>query len=194
MELNKRKYKNKEVALIVEAYKSEYEKLVLELKSRINELNKENKALLEQVQQYRQRERLIIKTLESAEQSAEQIKEQAQIEYALELQRLKEFSRKWDKYFNNIKEKYPLNNAMEKALEIKNQVEVLSEDNTPKQAIEKLGDMISEQNRAFNPKTKIKEYISATVSESGFNLNDVLNPGKLELEDLCKELGLIEEE
>ena len=44
----------------------------------------------------------------------------------------------------------------------------------------------------FNPKSKINAYIAAT-SDNGFNLDEVLNPGELQLEDLCKELGLIEE-
>ncbi len=194
MELNKRKYKNKEVVLILEAYKAEYENLILELRSRINELTKENKELLEQVQQNKDRENLIIKTLESAQQSAEQIKEQAQLEYALEMQRLREFNRKWDKYFNNLKEKYPMYKITEKALDIKNNVDDWTDDISPKESIEKIDKMISEQNKQFNPKTKIREYISATASDNGFNLNEVLNPGKLELEDLCKELGLIEDE
>jgi hypothetical protein len=43
----------------------------------------------------------------------------------------------------------------------------------------------------FDPKSKINEYIAAT-SDSGFNLDEVMNPGDLKLEDLCKELGLIE--
>ena len=194
MELSKRKYKRIEVEQMINAYKSQYENLILDLRSRISELDKENKALLQQVEQNKNREGLIIKALERAEESAEQIKEQAQLEYALELQRLGEFTRKWDRFFNNLKDKYSTCNTAKKALEIKEQVEILSADSSnPKQVIEKLDDMITEQNKAFNPKSKIKEYISATTSESGFNLNDVLNPGKLELEDLCKELGLIEE-
>ena len=193
MELNKRKYKRDQVNAIIEAYKGEYENLILELRSRINELVDENKSLLEQVEQNKQREKLIIKALESAEERAEQIKEQAQLEYVLELQRLKAFSKKWDRYFNNLKEKYPCDDV-KKALEIRNQVDALSENESASQAIDKIDEMISEQKKAFNPKTRIKDYISATTSESGFNLNEVLNPGKLELEDLCKELGLIEED
>ena len=192
MELKKRKYKRDQVNMIIEAYKSEYENLVLDLRSRINELVNENKALSEQVEQNKQREKLIIKALESAEERAEQIQEQAQLEYVLELQRLKSFSKKWDRYFNNLKEKYPCDDT-KKALEILNQVDVVSENVSASQAIKELDEMINEQNKAFNPKTKIKDYISATTSENGFNLNEVLNPGKLELEELCKELGLIEE-
>ena len=44
----------------------------------------------------------------------------------------------------------------------------------------------------FDPKSKIEAFVAAT-SDNGFNLNEVLNPGELQLEDLCKELGLIEE-
>ena len=194
MELSKRKYKRFEVEQMISAYKSQYENLILDLRSRISELDKENKALLEKVQENENRESLIIKALERAEESAEQIKEQAQLEYALEMQRLSEFTRKWDRFFNNLKDKYPNCDTVNKAVEIKEQVKTLSKGSNAKKAIEKIDGMISEQNKAFNPKTKIKEYISATTSESGFNLNEVLNPGKLELEDLCKELGLIEGE
>ena len=42
-------------------------------------------------------------------------------------------------------------------------------------------------------KQKIKDYIAAT-GDNGFNLDDVLNPGELELEELCRELGLIDAE
>ena len=44
----------------------------------------------------------------------------------------------------------------------------------------------------FNPKAKIDESLAAT-SDNGFNLDEVLNPGTLHLEDLCKELGLLDE-
>ena len=194
MELSKRKYKRIEVEQMIGAYKSQYENLILDLRSRISELDKENKALIEENEQNKNREALIIKALERAEESAEQIKEQAQLEYALELQRLSEFVRKWDRFFNNLKDKYSTCDTAKKALEIKEEVENASKTSNAKQVIEKLDGMITERTKDFNPKSKIKEYISATTSESGFNLNDVLNPGKLELEDLCKELGLIEEE
>ena len=44
----------------------------------------------------------------------------------------------------------------------------------------------------FNPKKKIVDYIAST-GDNGFNLDEVLNPGELQLEDLCKELGLMQE-
>ena len=45
----------------------------------------------------------------------------------------------------------------------------------------------------FNPKSKIADYIVATDG-SGFNMDEVLKPGELKLEDLCKELGLMDDE
>ena len=54
-----------------------------------------------------------------------------------------------------------------------------------------LEELVKEKEK-FNPKQKIKDYIVAT-SDTGFDMDQVLNPGKLELGDLCKELGLIEE-
>ncbi|MBR0190267.1 MAG: hypothetical protein IJQ23_07790, partial [Clostridia bacterium] len=50
------------------------------------------------------------------------------------------------------------------------------------------------KNAAFNPKEKIADYIAATSDDNnGFNMDEVLNPGALRLEDLCKELGLLTE-
>ena len=43
----------------------------------------------------------------------------------------------------------------------------------------------------FNPKAKIRKYIE---NETKFNMDDVLNPKEnLDLEELCKELGLMDE-
>jgi hypothetical protein len=42
-----------------------------------------------------------------------------------------------------------------------------------------------------SPKKMISDYISSN-SENGFNMDEVLNPGDLELEELCKELGLLD--
>ena len=51
--------------------------------------------------------------------------------------------------------------------------------------------LLPEKEEKFDPKSKIRDYIAAT-GDNGFNLDEVLNPGELQLEDLCKELGLID--
>ena len=51
----------------------------------------------------------------------------------------------------------------------------------------------------FEPRKKIDEYVEEQTAvtedeETGFNLDDVLNPKhELNLEKLCKELGLMDE-
>ena len=60
------------------------------------------------------------------------------------------------------------------------------------ETIDELDAIIDYGGNKFNPKSKIKDYIVAT-NDGGFDMNEVLNPGVLKLEDLCKELGLIEE-
>ena len=136
------------------------------------------------------KEPLIIATLERAEKTSQEILARTELEYSLEMQKLRTFVEKWDDYFNQLQEKYPHYPTIKKAVEIKNEVKKYSEKSNAKNTIEKLDSMIGE--KKFNPKQKIKDYVVAT-RDNGFNLDEVLNPGKLELEDLCKELGLIEE-
>ena len=176
---------------MLDAYKAQYENLIGELRSRINQLSKENKDLLEQLEKVNEREKLIISTLERAEKTAFQIKEQVELEYSLEMERLKKFSKTWDSYFKQLTEKYPSSKVVKKAVSIKNKVDAGSKSKSAKNTINELEKLITEKEN-FNPKQKIKDYIVAT-SDTGFDMDKVLHPGKLELGDLCKELGLIEE-
>ncbi len=192
MELTKRKYKKTEVSAMIEAYRAQYEKLILEYRARISDLLKENAALLEKVEAMSNKEPLIIAMLERAEKTSLETLEKSELQYSLEMARLKRFAEKWDNYFKQLEEKYPLYPTTKKAIEIKDKVCDFSPEDNAKKVIEEIDGMLEDQ-AEFNPKQKIKDYVVAT-SDNGFNLDEVLNPGKLELEDLCKELGLIEEE
>ena len=192
MELKKRKYKRKEVSAMVDAYKGQYENLILEYRTRISELLKENSKLTTRVEEMSSKEPLVIAMLERAEKTSLEILEKAELQYSLEMERLKKFVENWNEYFKHLEEKYPLYPTTKKAIDIKDKVNAFSKKSNAKKAIEEIGGMIEEE-KSFNPKQKIKDYVVAT-SDNGFNLDEVLNPGKLELEDLCKELGLIEEE
>lgn len=191
MELKKRKYKRKDVSLMIDAYKAQYENLISELRSRISQLSSENKTLLEQIAKANEKEQLIISTLERAEKTADEVVKQIELEYSLEMERLKKFSKSWDNYFDQLKEKYPLYKTTKKAVAIKEKVDSHSKMKSSKKTIQELDKLISEEQK-FDPKQKIKDYIVAT-SDTGFDMDKVLHPGKLELGDLCKELGLIEE-
>lgn len=192
MELSKKKYAKKEVLAMLSAYGGEYEKRLVAQRERIDELVKENRELRDNLVALDAKQTLISDTLLRAEQTASDIKKQTENEYYLELARLKDFSKRWDKYFSALKEKYPMYDKISSAVKIKETLDSNCEKEDPKSIIKKLDNMLDSVNEeAFDPKSKIKDYIAAT-GDNGFNLDEVLNPGKLELEDLCKELGLID--
>lgn len=59
-------------------------------------------------------------------------------------------------------------------------------------AINSLKKIIEDKNPDFNPKKIIDDYV-AVSSENGFDLNQV-NDTTIKLEDVCKDLGLIDED
>lgn len=192
LELEKKKYTKSEVLLMLNAYKSEFEKRYLEQREIISQLNAEIKVLRANAEDLNQKEKLILATLVRAEKTALDLKKEANEQYELEIERLKRFSKKWNAYFKELKEKYPLYQPIQNAIDINN--ELNTNKGEPKEVIEKLSSMLpNDEDKPFNPKSKIKDYIAATT-DNGFNLDEVLNPGELHLEDLCKELGLIDGE
>ena len=97
-------------------------------------------------------------------------------------------------YFNQLKEKYPLYPFVKESTELSEKINKLIGKYNKKDLIENLeNDLDCAVSDDFNPRKIMNNYV-ASVSENGFNLQEVLNPGQLELEDICKELGLIEEE
>jgi hypothetical protein len=193
LELKKKKYKKAEVEVLIEGIKAEYELKFIELRNKIRDLVKENNDLRMEIEVHTDREELILATLARAEITAKEIERKAELQYKLEVERIKNFSKKWDEYFEELKKKYPLYSATKKTVKINEELKSLTSKNgKAKDIINKLDSNIDEKKKKFNPKSKIDEYM-ATTNDTGFNMDEVLNPGALKLEDLCKELGLIEE-
>lgn len=197
MELDKRKYKRKEVQELLDTCKFHNDNLICEYQSRISELQLENKRLLAEVTVYREKDKLISNTLLNAEKQADEITAKTQAVYELEVERLKKFSERWKVYFNYLSEKYPLYGQVKDAEEIYSKLQTLLSAEKGRAVIDGIEKVLDEKSASisdgvFNPKSKIEDYIVAT-SDNGFNLDEVLNPGELKLEDLCKELGLIDE-
>lgn len=191
LELNKNKYAKKEVLDILNAYKNEYEKRIAEQREIIYRLNEEIKGLNAISQSLKDKEQLILSTLVRAEKTAIDLQEQAEQQYALEIERLKKFTARWNNYFRELKEKYPMYSPTKKAMQLKKCVEEIPQSSKAKDAILQIENILPEKAEKFDPKSKIRDYIAAT-GDNGFNLDEVLNPGELQLEDLCKELGLID--
>jgi len=187
LDIVKRKYKNKEVLEIVNACETEYKAQIAEQKNKIYELYKENERLKSELLELKDRETQSAKALIDAEKKAMEISEKAQLQYVLTIEKLKNFSNRWSAYFSELKEKYPMYKPVNKAVDVKARLDAFLK-NSPKTATAK--DLEQILDGKFNPKQKIDDYIAAT--EQGFDMNEVLNPGDIKLEDICKELGLID--
>lgn len=196
MELNKKKYAKKEVELILKDNETLYENKLFEQKARISELIKEVETLRSELEIYKTKQALIDKALIDAESQAKKTLEKTELQYNLTVEKLKNFYAKWNDYFKRLSVKYPLYPAVKEAKDLADYLNVLFKTKNIKSVLDKLDDKVSAKfqndSKVFNPKTKIEDYIAST-SDNGFSLEEVLNPGELQLEDLCKELGLIEE-
>ena len=198
MELNKKKYANEEVREILKEYELNYEERLAEQKYRIAELVKDNKILSEKLIAYEYKDKLIAEAVKKSQEYLEDSKRKTEMQYSLNTEYLKNFAEKWEEYFNYLTDKYPMYSVTEKALSLKEKLTELLKvgDNvvTAQTLSETLDSIGGEKNSSvFNPKNKISEYIAAT-SDNGFNMEEVLNPGELRLEDICKELGLLEDD
>jgi len=192
LELKKRRYSKKQVIDILNAYKSEYDKKFEDYRAEVNALKQEIKLAEERAEKMEKKETLILSTLFNAEQTAMELKRKAELQYELEVERLKKFSKKWDDFFYQLEEKYPLYKPVKTAVSVKKESDKILKKSNAKEAIENIEKLLPKNKKEkFDPKSKIRDYIAST-GDNGFNLDEVLNPGTLKLEDICKELGLID--
>ena len=196
MELDKKKYKREEVLEILKEFEGSYKTRLLEQLNRIKELSALNDELSAQLSDYNNKEEQISKALLDATNKADELQKQAQLSFEAEVQRLKEFVERFNGYFSYLNEKYPYYEKVKDACSLYESIKtVLDSECDCKEQVESIDGELKKvsKGQVFSPKQKIAEYIAATES-NGFNMEEVLNPGKLELEDLCKEMGLMEEE
>ena len=196
MELDKKKYKREEVLELLKEFEGNYKIRLAEQLNRIKELSALNEDLLAQLSDYKNKEEQISKALIDATEKANELHRQAELSFEAETQRLKNFVERFNGYFSYLTEKYPYYEKVKDASELfENIKKTLESGCNTAEKIENIDGDLSRisKGQVFSPKAKIAEYIAATES-NGFNMEEVLNPGKLELEDLCKEMGLMEEE
>ena len=197
MILNKKKYKKIEVESLINENIASYEEKLNALKERLNDLTAENASLKGELLLYKEKDAQISLALKSAEEKALNIEKRAEKRYNAEILSLKNFSVKWKTYFDYLIKKYPMYPAVTKANKLFLDIEKCVNSNLDSKSIVKIIEDAIKENKVeipsgiFNPKKKIEEYVSSETN--GFNLEEVLNPGELDLGDLCKELGLTEE-
>ncbi len=193
--LEKKKYGAAEVEKLLTENTADFQEELYKQRDRINELVEKNKELLGELEHFKLKEDSIVKALVESENKAKEIADKAEAEYALTVLTLKKFESKWERYFNELKDRYPLYPAIQRAVELKERLIELLKTGNNRLIVDSLNEGMErvKNDAPFNPQSKIDDYIAAT-SENGFSLEEVLNPGELHLEDLCKELGLMESE
>lgn len=196
MELKKRKYKRAEVEKIISDVSADYQQKINELKQQVVDLFDENKKLSLQNQMHEEKSQQVVEALSQAQQRALEIENSAINKYNAVFNTLKNFLSKWRVYFDYIQEKYPFYTAVNQSVELKQKLsDVLTDKKTFSQNFDQVDQSLKinfKNAGLFDPEKNIQDYI-ATTGDNGFNLDEVLNPGELILEDLCKELGLLEE-
>ncbi len=196
MELKKRKYRRSEVQEIIDNLSLEYQEIIDGLRSEVGILSEKNSRISGELSLIKDREHLIDSALVDAKKQAEEIQASANLQYIAVIESLKKFSENWKSYFKMLADKYPLYPAVQQALEIKDALDKIVKGKDYNGSIETLDKKVQKaisESQPFDPKRKIEEYVAAT-SDNGFNIDEVLNPGELQLEDLCRELGLMDEE
>lgn len=196
MELTKRKYNRAEVQEIINKISEQYEQGNNELKEKVVELFDANKKLLSENDLLKSQSDSVVKALSEARDRASQIENSAVEKYNATLLSLKNFLIKWKVYFDYLSEKYPYYQTSTQSLRLINNLRVVLDGNSLDQSsISSLDNELSKNMIKVGlkvPDKSIQDYIAST-GDNGFNLDEVLNPGELKLEDLCKELGLLEE-
>lgn len=193
--LDKKKYGAAEVEKLLTENSADYKEELFKQRDRINALVEENRKLLGELEHFKLKEDSIVRALVESENKAKEITDKSETEYALTVLSLKKFASRWEGYFGELKDKYPLYSAVTQAIKLKEKLSELLKTGNNKLVVETLSEKIDRAPKPapFDPKSKMDDYIAAT-SDNGFNLEEVLNPGELHLEDLCKELGLMESE
>lgn len=193
--VDKKKYKRDEVIGLLRSLTDKFNEQLSELKANVSELKSENDKLKVELGVFKDKNSIIEASIKDAQEKASDTEERARLRYSLVMESLKRFSEKWNGYFEYLKTKYPLYSIIKKSAELKNKINAIMNDEDTEKSVsvinDALSEIIEEKNQPFNPKEIINDYVAAT-GDNGFDLDEVLNPGELQLEDLCKELGLLE--
>ena len=140
---------------------------------------------------------LIAKAIISAEKYKEKEEDKVRAQYELELNNLKLFTAKYQKYFAFLREKYPYYPATKNAEDLVICFDKIFkkhiDDKSKIKVMNLLLDSESLHFKEFDPTEKLSSYIQ-NDTEINFDLDQIINPGELNLEELCKELGLAEDE
>ncbi len=174
-----RKFSKSEVLDFLRRQQFEYESSLSDQKQRIFSLLKEVEVLEKQIFEFKQKEQAISSALVTAVEKSKEIEKLAKLKYQGNLRKLAIFEGKFVNYYNAVRSKYPIDDDLIKVEDFLQKMdEIFQTDN-----------LKNSRSKMFNHQTSIN--MEKSVNESGFNIDEALdNAG--DLEQICKELGLME--
>lgn len=149
------------------------------LNDKVNQLSQRNDELLTKVQSLTKKAERF-SDVDSAKKYSKNLRDKALSLYKEQLEILAVFIKRWQDALPDSDEITPT--AKKRAALAKAIMRILSD--SPTDTIENCENSISRINATISGKP--------TNDEGTFNLDEVLNPGKLDLEQLCKELGVMD--
>lgn len=185
----RKKFKQEEVEKLIAGIRDAYETKIRRLEYRNEGLVSENRNLRASLAEYKNRESKVGKALVAAESKGEEIKEFYRMSAETEWKTLQLFAEKWKKLAAQMAGVIPRDDAEKYSKFADDLASLLGKERGAEP------DAASEPaEEPFDPKAVIGKYIESE-EETGFNLDDVLNPkGELDLEKLCRGLGLMDEQ
>lgn len=154
----------------------------------IEALEKENKILKQQLEILKSNQQKVKSGMQNFMKKAEEVQNQTQKTFNKNLLRLKVYELKLISYYNKLVQKYPIDEDISNLSEFIEELKtVINKDFFSREDFELFG-----ASRELG-RQRIVTPEELVPNESGFDLLEALHPDK-DLEELCKELGLMAEE
>ena len=199
-----KKFTQREVEQLIAGIREAYEIKIRQLNYRLEGLTGENRSLRASLAEYKDREGKVGKAIVAAEEKGEEIKEFYRMSAQTEWQTLRLFADKWKALAAQTEGILPQGESEKYARYAENLSALLGKEAPfaaaeefaaqPPEAPVPAAEAEERPAEPFDPKAVIQKYVEGE-EDSGFNLSDVINPkGKLDLEKLCRNLGLMDED
>lgn len=180
-----KKFTQKETEALIAGIREAYETKLRQLTYRLEGLEGENRSLRASLAELKEREGRVGRAIVQAEGKGEEIRTFYRLSAETEWRTLRLFCDKWRALAARMAGCIPAAEAKQYTDFADDLAALLGK----RQAA--FGTPAEEEK--FDPKAVIEKYVEGE-EETGFNLDDVLNPkGKLDLEKLCRNLGLMDE-
>ena len=184
-----KKITQQEAEKLIAGIREAYEIKIRQLNYRRDGLTAENRSLRASLAEYKEKEGKIGKAIVAAEEKGEEIVNLYRMSAETELNTLRLFADKWKRLAAQMAGAIPASEA-KKYAEFAENLSALLGKERGRFGVED-GNVASLEK--FDPKAVIEKYVEGE-EETGFNLDDVINPkGELDLEKLCRNLGLMDE-